>query len=104
MRQILCKPCPVPRFKQTYEGLPVPAVQDEVARFLYLHHHGGTSQCACTPTNSLTHHLQDSALLCRQMTLFCLIQPQRILRKLGEVAAHVQRCLQACSSWCGMRG
>ena len=82
----------------------MPAVQDEIARFLYLHHHGGASQCARTPTISLTHHLQHSALLCRQMTLLCLIHPQRVLRKRGEVAAHVQRWLQACSSWCGMRG
>ena len=42
------------RFKQTYEGLPVPAVQDEVARFLYLHHHGGMSHIS-THSNLQSH-------------------------------------------------
>lgn len=103
MRQMSCIPCAVCRFKQTYEGLPEPAVQDEVARFLYLHHHGGASHCACTPTYILTYHLQDHCAT-RQAILSFLPDPPPAdsteTRQDGRVRAQVFAGL---GCWCGMR-
>lgn len=63
------------RFKETYEGLPAPAVQDEVARFLYLHHHGGTLQYAGPPSFTLTLYCDRRVCYIAGITVSCLTHP-----------------------------